>query len=202
MEAWLAPRIWCRDRARRRVPGETLVLYGTGFGATNPPAPEGLVVTSPAPLSTPAIVRIGGLPAEVVFGGLTATGLYQFNIKVPEGLTSGDAALIGETSGIQSPSDVFTAIEAPVAPPPPPTGYDAEISNFQFNPNPVNVSKGAKLTWTNKDGTGHTVVADSGQFRSKVLDQNDQFSASFDQPGTYNYHCSIHPFMKGQIVVK
>jgi plastocyanin len=46
------------------------------------------------------------------------------------------------------------------------------------------------------------VVSDTGQFRSQVLAQNDTFSVTLTALGTYAYHCSLHPFMKGQIVMK
>jgi uncharacterized protein (TIGR03437 family) len=69
--------------------GEIIVLYGNGFGPTNPPVTKGQLVTTAAPLVTTPNVTIGGLPAEVQFAGLSATGLYQFNVVVPTGLTRG-----------------------------------------------------------------------------------------------------------------
>ena len=69
-------------------------------------------------------------------------------------------------------------------------------------PQSVTVSAGARVTWTNTDGTAHTVTADKGQFSSDELSSNDTFAFSFTAPGTYSYHCSIHPFMKGTIVLK
>lgn len=72
--------------------GETIVLYGNGFGLTNPPTPEGQLVTTALPLATTPTVAIGGITAEVQFAGLSATGLYQFNVIVPKGLTPGATA--------------------------------------------------------------------------------------------------------------
>jgi len=46
------------------------------------------------------------------------------------------------------------------------------------------------------------VVADKNQFSSSVLDTGETFQLNATTPGTYAYHCSIHPFMKGTIVVK
>jgi uncharacterized protein (TIGR03118 family) len=71
--------------------GETIVLYGDGFGPTSPPAPNGVILPSPLPLSPTPTVNIGGLPAIVQFAGLSATGLYQFNVVVPLGLKPGEA---------------------------------------------------------------------------------------------------------------
>lgn len=74
--------------------GETIVLYGNGFGPTNPAVPKGQLVTKALPLATMPTVTIGGLSADVQFAGLSATGLYQFNVVVPKGLTPGTTANI------------------------------------------------------------------------------------------------------------
>jgi plastocyanin len=78
------------------------------------------------------------------------------------------------------------------------------ISNFTFSPAILSVAPGAKVTWTNSDEEPHTVTsADGGlMFKSAALDTKDQFSFTFDKPGTYKYFCSIHPHMVGTIVVK
>ncbi len=64
------------------VPGEVIVMYGTGFGPTSP-AVDGLVVSSPANLVTPPIITIGGAAATVKFAGRSAAGLDQINVTVP-----------------------------------------------------------------------------------------------------------------------
>jgi uncharacterized protein (TIGR03118 family) len=187
------------DPKKPAQPGEVIVLYGNGFGATDPAVIEGAIVTSPAAMLRPVDVLIGGRTAEVIFQGLTATGLYQFNVQVPSGLPAGDASIVVRSAGVQSPDGIFLAVEAlPAAP----ADNLAQIDNFRFTPDPVNVLTGGKLIWSNKDGVEHTVVSDTGQFRSQVLAQNDTFSVTLTAPGTYSYHCSIHPFMKGEIVVK
>ena len=74
--------------------GETIILYGNGFGLTNPPVAKGQLVTKALPLATMPAVTIGGLNATVQFAGLSATGLYQFNVVVPKGLTPGTTSNI------------------------------------------------------------------------------------------------------------
>ncbi|MGD0295538.1 MAG: TIGR03118 family protein [Bryobacteraceae bacterium] len=69
--------------------GEIIILYGTGFGPTNPPVPKGQLITTAAPLATTPAVTIGGLTAQVQFAGVSEAGLYQFNVVVPMGLTPG-----------------------------------------------------------------------------------------------------------------
>lgn len=65
-------------------PGDAVLLFGSGFGPTTPATPTGLLVTQPAPLAQPVVASVGGLPAQVLFGGLVGSGLYQFNLVVPE----------------------------------------------------------------------------------------------------------------------
>jgi plastocyanin len=74
--------------------------------------------------------------------------------------------------------------------------------DFMFAPNTVNVVAGSTVTWTNHDDEPHTVVSDTGLFRSGALDTNESFSFTFDKPGTYRFICSIHPQMVGTVVVQ
>ena len=78
----------------------------------------------------------------------------------------------------------------------------ATIANFSFSPNPVKVPLGATLEWTNTDGTAHTVTADDGSFGSGHLAKDARFSHTFDQPGTFAYHCAIHSSMQGTVQVE
>ncbi|HEY2678944.1 MAG TPA: cupredoxin family copper-binding protein [Steroidobacteraceae bacterium] len=77
-----------------------------------------------------------------------------------------------------------------------------QVKDFMFTPSTLTVSAGSKVTWVNKDDEPHTVVSDSGMFRSAALDTDESFSFTFDKPGTYHFTCSIHPRMVGTIVVK
>lgn len=83
-----------------------------------------------------------------------------------------------------------------------PVAADAvTIRNFAFGPRSVTVKRGATVHWTNRDSEAHTVTSDAGAFNSPVLQPGAGFSFTFTKPGTYSYHCSIHPFMKGTVVV-
>jgi plastocyanin len=74
-------------------------------------------------------------------------------------------------------------------------------SDFGFNPMSVSVTAGETVTWTNTGSvpTGHTVTG-SG-FSSGVIHAGGTYSHTFSSPGTFSYHCSIHPFMKGTVTV-
>ena len=76
------------------------------------------------------------------------------------------------------------------------------VKNFMFMPMSLTVTTGSTVTWSNQDQEPHTVVSDTGLFRSSAIDTNESFSFKFDQPGTYHFMCSIHPQMVGTIVVQ
>ena len=83
-------------------------------------------------------------------------------------------------------------------------GNTVAIKNFAFDPSSLTVKSGTVVTWTNQDGTPHTIVSDTGSpvaFSSDPISSGVSYSFTFTQPGTYTYHCSIHPTMKGTIVV-
>ncbi|HTX38865.1 MAG TPA: TIGR03118 family protein [Bryobacteraceae bacterium] len=88
------------------APGETIVLYGTGFGTTNPSIVNGKVVSGTVTLANTATIQIGGQNATVVFAGLTpsSAGLYQFNVTVPAGLAAGTYAVTASVNGVNSPT--------------------------------------------------------------------------------------------------
>jgi plastocyanin len=74
------------------------------------------------------------------------------------------------------------------------------IDNFAFSPATLNVKMGQQVTWTNKQDVAHTVTADGGTF-DHSMPSDATFSFTFPKAGTFAYHCTIHPFMKGTIVV-
>ena len=76
------------------------------------------------------------------------------------------------------------------------------IKGFAFSPESITVKVGDSVTWTNQDGTTHTVTSSDGSFGSKNLDQGQTFTATFDKAGTFAYICSIHSFMTGTVVVQ
>jgi plastocyanin len=109
-------------------------------------------------------------------------------------------------SGASSPApSTLASVAAPsVAPPSAPsagTGSAVSIVNFSFQPATITISVGTTVTWTNTASTGHTVTADAGSFKSNTLGPGVTFSQKFATAGTFTYHCSIHPSMKGTVTV-
>ena len=76
------------------------------------------------------------------------------------------------------------------------------ISGFAFSPKVLTVSAGEPVTFANKDQEAHTVVAADGAFSSSGLDTNDTWTVRLTKPGTYAYFCSLHPYMKGTLIVR
>jgi 3',5'-cyclic-AMP phosphodiesterase len=77
------------------------------------------------------------------------------------------------------------------------------IDNFSFSPRTLTVSPGTKVTWINADDVPHLIVNIQNRFRqSPVLDTDQRFSVTLAKAGTYDYFCSLHPMMRGTIVVR
>jgi len=76
------------------------------------------------------------------------------------------------------------------------------VKDFMFMPTQLTVKAGSTVTWTNKDNEPHTVISDTGLFKSGGMDTDESFKFRFEQPGTYHFTCSIHPRMVGTIIVQ
>ncbi len=74
-----------------------------------------------------------------------------------------------------------------------------EIKGFAFNPDTLTIQKGTTVTWTNKDSAPHTVTGDT--FGSETLSQGQAFGYTFNEAGTFEYQCHIHPGMRGKVIV-
>jgi plastocyanin len=73
------------------------------------------------------------------------------------------------------------------------------ISGMQFSPATLTINAGESVTWQHKDRMPHTVVGDG--FASATMSGGSTFTHTFEEPGEYVYQCSLHPAMRGKIVV-
>ena len=148
------------------APGETIVLYGTGFGASTNPVISGATTQSGSLVLTPT-VQIGGINAQVIFAGLVSPGEVQMNVVVPQIANSGDVTLTANynggltqsgllltvaaaastgTAGIQiisgnsQSTPIHTAFPSPLV---------VEVTNAQGNP-----MSGAQVSWSITPGLG------------------------------------------------
>jgi plastocyanin len=76
------------------------------------------------------------------------------------------------------------------------------ISDFKFNPDSVSIAPNQPIVWTNKDSVPHQVAVSGGKLKTDVISRGQSKTLSFAESGIYDYICSIHPSMKGKIVVK
>jgi plastocyanin len=74
------------------------------------------------------------------------------------------------------------------------------INHFEFHPPALNIAKGTKVVFSNSSGTAHTAT-DAGAFDTGHIKPGHSVTVRFKQKGTFSYHCEIHPFMHGKIVV-
>jgi predicted lipoprotein with Yx(FWY)xxD motif len=156
--------------------------------------------TAPDPLTLPAgvggkldrIARDDGT-MQVAYDGMP---LYYFD----EDKQPGDVTGQGKDGFVVAAVSNGTPVASPMASPA--TGAAVTIQGFAFDPPQLSVAVGTTVTWTNRDSVAHTVTGDQGEFDSGHLDPGKTFSFTFSQPGTFAYHCTIHPQMKATIVVK
>ena len=81
-------------------------------------------------------------------------------------------------------------------------GTQVSLKNIAIDPTSVTIKVGDTVTWTNNDGFAHRLVGDNGEFDSGDMNGGATFSFTFKTAGTITYHCSIHPEMKGTIIVQ
>lgn len=79
---------------------------------------------------------------------------------------------------------------------------NVSMMDLQFQPQNIRISSGDTVTWTNDDSVAHTVTADNGDFDSGRLEPGQTFTHVFEEAGTYDYSCTIHPGMVGTVTVQ
>jgi uncharacterized protein (TIGR03437 family) len=95
---------------RPAVAGETVVLYGVGFGPTSPAVPAGKAYSGASYLVSVPNISIGDIPATITFAGIVQAGLYQFNVIVPDA-GSGDAILFATVNGFSTQSKLYLTLK-------------------------------------------------------------------------------------------
>lgn len=78
-------------------------------------------------------------------------------------------------------------------------GPTVSIKNFSFSPVPLKVGAAETITISNNDSTDHTFTDDGGAFDTGHIAPGTSKTVTITKAGTYNYHCNIHPSMKGVI---
>ena len=82
-----------------------------------------------------------------------------------------------------------------------------EVNNNCYVPSLIVIEKGKQVTWVNEDSAFHSVTSGfytvpTELFDSGYLDPFESYTLTFDEVGTYDYFCILHPWMKGQVIVE
>jgi uncharacterized protein (TIGR03437 family) len=105
------PGLYAGLPTRPAQAGETITLYGTGFGPTSPAAPASDVVAAPVPFPLTAVtIGFGGADGVTTWAGLIGSGLYQINVRVPSSVRTGDVNVVGKALGASSSAGAFITI--------------------------------------------------------------------------------------------
>ena len=147
---------------------------------------------------------LAGLPRLAIVGMIVAT-IAVFTVYGVTLSSSGSNPVITTAPITTNP----TVVASPVSVPPSPVvvrivpGAHLLNQTDNFLPSTITVVLGKNNTvfWVNNDFTPHTVTSDSGAFNSGILTPASSWNFTFTTPGNYTYHCSIHLWMKGAILV-
>lgn len=123
-------------------------------------------------------------------GGLVAAGLLAFAAGCTSD-RSGTGPSAGSCTANLDPGSFGSVVVA--------------IQGFSFNPTPVQVPVGGKVTWINCEPEGtpsHTTTSDDGAWGSTLLDPGISYTVTFPSIGTFAYHCEPHPSMTAQVIVQ
>src|SRR5262245_36736569 len=147
------------------------------------------------PLTAAAMLLTAACSSQASNAPTTSPSI-SFQSGMPPGM-SGMPAM----SGMQAPPAPASGSTTPADSPPPQGGTSVNITDFKFDPPTLTVPVGTTVTWINKDEEPHTIAAKGGSFRSPGMDTNGTYSYKFTTAGSFDYICSIHPFMAGTVVV-
>ena len=112
-----------------------------------------------------------------------------------------------ETSSEETKIEIEGIIEADVIIPIKVSRPGCDIEDICYIPPNIVVEKGKSVTWLNEDSSFHSVTSGfypepSGLFDSGHLDPYQSYTLSFDEYGVYDYFCTLHPWMKAQVIVE
>ncbi len=92
-------------------------------------------------------------------------------------------------------------LAAAVASPMPDATATVHLKDDAFKPAVVTIHAGERVNFVNDDDDAHTATADDNSWDSEGLAQGDHYAHVFAKAGKFTYHCTVHPFMKGTVIV-
>ncbi len=136
-------------------------------------------------------MRKKGISVGIIFGIIL--------VIIAITLQSSDSEIKTEKSEIIIEADVIMPIKV--------SRPGCEETNSCYLPSIITIKQGQQVTWSNEDVAFHTVTSGlydepSDLFDSGHLDPEQKFSVSFDEQGTFDYFCTLHPWMAGKVIVE
>lgn len=139
------------------------------------------------------------LPLALVIAAAVAAASGAFSSAHKPGAAASTSAM---QAGMMMPTSNSSAAKTPATFELHRAVVKVKIVNFAFQPARLVVSPRTRVVWTNEDSDPHTVTSDSPGFSSQALDTGNSYTLEASHAGSFPYHCTIHPFMHGTLVVK
>jgi plastocyanin len=76
------------------------------------------------------------------------------------------------------------------------------IRDFTYFPEDLSVNLGAEVTWLNEDGVIHDATDRDGAWETELLGEGESGTITLDEPGSFEYYCTVHPYMEGRLIVR
>jgi plastocyanin len=183
-------RAWLAEHKER---AENLIWF---FYAVAVLSAIGLVAPAKWPKSSLPLciaVLLLGVTALGVGGYISYAGgrirHREFRLELPPKSTPAQTA--GDTASAAPPAGSVAPAAARVT-----------IQTLKYSPETVEITKGETVQWTNNDLAPHTATSNGAEFDSGSIEADASWSQTFEKPGTFPYHCTFHPEMKGTVIVK
>jgi plastocyanin len=146
---------------------------------------------------------VGALTALLAACGGSATPSPSASTAAAPSTTASEAAggSAGASAGAGGSGGAGGALSCATAPSGSTATVNVTIQNFQFSPQPVQAKVGDIVAWTNKDSAPHTATMDDGSCDTDTINANASAMLVFNAPGTYTYHCKIHPGQMKDVTV-
>jgi plastocyanin len=140
------------------------------------------------------------MPGETYSRTFTTPGTYDYLCTLHQGMSG--TLIVTDGSGGTPPPPPTTPTTQPPSPPPPVAAQAGDISmvDNDFSPSTRTVRVGTTVRWVNNGQLPHTASL-GGVFDSGLVMPGETYTRQFDQAGTYNYRCTLHPGMNGTLVV-
>jgi YVTN family beta-propeller protein len=173
------------------------VFKGAPFGTAVVQGPGELMLFDPSTHAVVKSIAVGKQPHWMA----SADG--RFVVVTNEG--SNDVTIVDLQSGQTKSIAVGNAPRKVVVQPaatPRAGASRVSIANFAFAPKDLVVAAGERVTWVNDDGAPHGLSFADGSAAPDLILPGKQFTRGFDRAGTFDYVCSVHPYMSGRVVVQ